>query len=261
MAIYRTAKKGNFSQFDNALINNTYMSMKATMLLLKMLSKPSDWKFTVDGIVSICKEGKTAVMSAIAELEKFGHLKRYQVRKPNGQIGFEYDVYESPKSTPSESENKKPAVRKPQAKKQAMESPSRVSPHTENLSAAYYIYNKYKKTKKDNKKICESAISHLNALTGSAYKPTTRATVELIDGLVDDGFTEKEILCVIDKKFAEWNGTEWAWCLRPSTLFGKKFEDYLNAPARTSSQEVGECGIKIHVPETPNPMSKFMSIH
>ena len=125
-------------------------------------------------------------------------------------------------------------------------------------TACYYEKNK------DNK-ICESVISHLNALTGSAYKPTSRANRELIDGLVSEGFTEAEIITVIDKKYTEWSGTDWAWCLRPSTLFGQRFEGYLNAPPRpkTSSQEAqyGACGIRIQTPAVENPMAKFMSVH
>ena len=33
---------------------------------------------------------------------------------------------------------------------------------------------------------------------------------------------------VIDNKCADWKGTEWEKYLRPATLFGTKFESYLN---------------------------------
>ena len=106
-------------------------------------------------------------------------------------------------------------------------------------------------------------ISHLNALIGSAYKPTSRANRELIDGLVSEGFTEAEIITVIDKKYTEWSGTDWAWCLRPSTLFGQRFEGYLNAPPRpkTSSQEAqyGACGVRIQTPPANDPLAAFLT--
>lgn len=89
-------------------------------------------------------------------------------------------------------------------------------------TACYYEKNK-------NNKICENVIRYLNALVGSAYKPTSRANRELIDGLVSEGFTETEIITVIDKKYAEWHGTEWEKFLRPRTLFGQKFETYFNS--------------------------------
>lgn len=270
MAIYRTAKTSNYTPFDNEFIRNTYMSMKATMLLLKMLSMKKDWSFTIEGLVTICKEGKTAIKSAIAELEKFGHLHRRQSRKENGQIEYVYDVYENPKDVPQTDEelNKEPdepVVTKPQAKKQPPEKPSKVSPQTENLSTVYYYKEKNKKEKNKNNKICENVISHLNALTGSAYKPTSRANMELINGLISDGFTESEIITVIDKKYDEWSETDWAWCLRPATLFGKKFEGYLNSPARPKtspqSEKYGACGVKIQSPPENDPMLAFMSIH
>lgn len=265
MAIYRTAKTANYTPFDNELIRNTYMSMKATMLLLKMLSMKKDWSFTIDGLTAICKEGKTAIKSAIAELIKFGHLHRRQSRKVNGQIEYVYDVYENPKDAPppdEEEPNKesdKPVVTEPQAKKQAQEKPSKVSPQTENHSTVYYYKEKNKKEENKNNKICEAVILHLNALTGSDYKPTSRTNRELINGLISDGFTEKEIITVIDKKYAEWNGTDWAWCLRPLTLFGKKFESYLNSPVRPKTS--GACGVKIQSPPENDPMLAFMSIH
>lgn len=238
MAIYKTAKKGNFSQFDNALINNTYMSLKATMLLMKMLSKPKDWHFTIDGIVAMCKEGRTAVLSAIAELEKHGHLKRKQVRKPNGQIDSDYDVYERPEQS-EELHTEKPAEEKPQAKKQPAEKPMRVSPQTENLSTAYHIYNKNiekqknntnkKNTKKHGTEFYEEIVEYLNSKTGYAYKHTNWDTQKLIDGLTDSGYTKDDIKSVIDKKCDEWLGTEWEKFLRPCTLFGQKFETYFNS--------------------------------
>lgn len=117
-------------------------------------------------------------------------------------------------------------------------------------TACYYEKNK------DNK-ICESVISHLNSLIGSAYKPTSRANMELIDGLVSEGFTEAEIITVIDKKYAEWHGTDWAWCLRPSTLFGQRFEGYLNAPPRPKN--LGK-NIPQITPEREAELDKYLDL-
>ena len=262
MAVYRANKHSGYTQISNELINNTYLSSKATMLLIKMLSKPKDWHFTIDGLVDMCKEGRTAVKSALKELEDAGHVFQKRYQKANGQIDYDYDVYEV-------RQEERPAEDNPQVKKQTAEKPTARKPQTENHPTAYYYNTKNEKTNNEEQiqdnKICESVISHLNALIGSAYKPTSRANRELIDGLVSEGFTEAEIITVIDKKYAEWHGTDWAWCLRPSTLFGQKFECYLNAPPRpkTSSQEAqyGACGVRIQTPTVENPMAKFMSVH
>jgi hypothetical protein len=46
------------------------------------------------------------------------------------------------------------------------------------------------------------------------------------------GFSLSDFQTVIDKKVSEWKGTDMEQYLRPSTLFGTKFESYLNAPGK-----------------------------
>jgi uncharacterized phage protein (TIGR02220 family) len=93
---------------------------------------------------------------------------------------------------------------------------------------------KEKNEKKDKNYIYSRAthdiIQHLNERTGSQYKPTTKKTKELIQARMNEGFTVEDFKTVIDKKCVEWMNTEWQEYLRPVTLFGTKFESYLNAP-------------------------------
>lgn len=71
-------------------------------------------------------------------------------------------------------------------------------------------------------------IDYLNKKLDSNYRYNNKKTTELIKARINQGFTEEDFYKVIDKKFNEWNDTEMATYLRPSTLFGTKFEDYLN---------------------------------
>lgn len=79
--------------------------------------------------------------------------------------------------------------------------------------------------------LSEKIISYLNEKTGSRYSADSKSTAKKILGLIDEGYTEADMKTVIDKKCADWlyddNMREQ---LRPSTLFGAKFEEYLNAP-------------------------------
>ena len=50
----------------------------------------------------------------------------------------------------------------------------------------------------------------------------------MIHARCEEGFTVDDFKKVIDKKCAEWMGTDWEKYLRPETLFGTKFEGYLN---------------------------------
>lgn len=82
----------------------------------------------------------------------------------------------------------------------------------------------------DNEKI-SNIIEHLNARAGTNYRTASKATQEHIKGRLAEGYTEEDFFTVIDKKCAEWRGTEMEKYLRPSTLFNReKFENYLNAP-------------------------------
>lgn len=72
-------------------------------------------------------------------------------------------------------------------------------------------------------------ISHLNQVVGSKYRPKSEKTKTLIKARLSEGFTVQDFKTVIDKKFAEWGSEEkWSRFLRPETLFGTKFEGYLN---------------------------------
>ena len=73
------------------------MSLKAKGLLSLMLSLPDSWNYSVSGLVTLSKDGKDSVMSALAELEEFGYLSRERLTNSKGQFsGIEYNIYEEP---------------------------------------------------------------------------------------------------------------------------------------------------------------------
>jgi uncharacterized phage protein (TIGR02220 family) len=71
-------------------------------------------------------------------------------------------------------------------------------------------------------------IDYLNLKNNSNYRYTTKTTKEKIKARLNDGFTLEDFKMVIDKKVEEWTGTNMEQYLRPETLFGTKFESYLN---------------------------------
>lgn len=78
--------------------------------------------------------------------------------------------------------------------------------------------------------LSSSLISYLNKLSGGKYKPT-KETTKRIGSLLAEGYTEADMRGVIDKKVAEWKDSpKMKGYLRPSTLFGDKFEEYVSAP-------------------------------
>ena len=77
-----------------------------------------------------------------------------------------------------------------------------------------------------------AVIDYLNIKTGAKYLSTSRDTRKLIRERCDEGFKYEDFMKVIDKKVQEWKGTDYEKFLRPSTLFGTKFESYLNQQGR-----------------------------
>jgi uncharacterized phage protein (TIGR02220 family) len=86
-----------------------------------------------------------------------------------------------------------------------------------------------KKDKESNKNnIYSPVIDYLNSKCSTSYKATSSKTKTCIDARVNEGFTLEDFQKVIDIKSAEWLNTDMQKYLRPETLFGNKFESYLN---------------------------------
>ena len=78
-------------------------------------------------------------------------------------------------------------------------------------------------------KAANEIISCLNEKTKKHYKANTPKTVRLIRARLKEGFTVEDFKAVIEKKCDDWLGNEkMERYLRPETLFGTKFEGYLN---------------------------------
>lgn len=114
----------------------------------------------------------------------------------------------------------------------------RIRPHTKDTKAKEKekANAKAKEKKIDNALLAQAAtqiIGRLNEQTGANYRPESKATQTKIHARLAEGYTVEDFVAVIDKKCAEWlNDPKMRAYLRPETLFGPKFEGYLNAPER-----------------------------
>lgn len=90
-------------------------------------------------------------------------------------------------------------------------------------------YQDDKKKVSSVKEVAGEIIDYLNEKARTKYRATTAKTQSLIRARLSEGFVVGDFKTVIDKKCAEWQGTEWEKFIRPETLFGTKFEGYLNA--------------------------------
>lgn len=87
----------------------------------------------------------------------------------------------------------------------------------------------YKEVKIKKEIPYKEIVDYLNFKIDTHYKSTTEKTQKVINARFNEGFTLEDFKKVIDIKTKEWlSDKDMCKYLRPETLFGTKFESYLN---------------------------------
>ena len=116
----------------------------------------------------------------------------------------------------------------------------------QNIEEGYSKYLKENNTSINNtsnkkeiykeREICKRVIDRLNELNNTRYSATSDNTLKFIKGRLNDGYTEEDLLLVVEKMSYLWhqpNEKDMTPYLRPSTLFRPtNFENYLNMPVK-----------------------------
>lgn len=93
-------------------------------------------------------------------------------------------------------------------------------------------------------------VGSLNAKAGTAYRSDGRKTRSLIAARWREGFRLADFNAVIDAKCAEWRGDpSMSRYLRPETLFGTKFEGYLQTAPIAAEAKAGSSLSASHRPD------------
>ena len=95
------------------------------------------------------------------------------------------------------------------------------------------------KKKENNNNIYSLVIDYLNKKASTNYRASTKNTQSFINARVKEGYAVEDFKKVIDSKSREWLGTDFEKYLRPATLFGTKFENYLNEANKKTPIAVG----------------------
>lgn len=241
MATFRTIKEsGDFVTVHKAFVFDNELSAKAKGILLYFLSRPDNWQIYTSEVVKHMNDGQKSINSGIQELIKSKYVHRIQKRTGNGIFnGYEYLVYEKPTEMPfSEnglsangfSENGKPENRKGQTTNN-----NSTNNDLTNIDSTYIDENIL--SGNPTAYPYKDVIDYLNQRTGKNYKSTTKKNQTVIRARTDEGFSLDNFKRVIDNKVAEWKGTNMEKYLRPETLFGTKFEGYLNQELQPSGMD------------------------
>ena len=82
-------------------------------------------------------------------------------------------------------------------------------------------------------------VDYLNQKANTKYRSSGSKTKSLIKARINEGFSLDDFKTVIEKKAKEWSGTTMEKYLRPETLFGTKFEGYLNEKQSANQRQIG----------------------
>ena len=221
MSVIKVEKNKNYTVMSNYHLKEQDMSLKAKGLLSVILSLPEDWNYSIAGLVAICKENETSIKSTLEELKQFGYLKVIK-KMPNetssGRIEYEYIIYE-----------KKQDIEKQEVENLGVEVlgvENQGQLNTNKLSTNELNTNNYK-----------YIVDFLNSEANTNYRHTTNKTQSLIRARMKEGFTLEDFKQVISNKCNEWKGTDFEKYLRPETLFGTKFESYLNSKTKNNNKD------------------------
>lgn len=139
MAIMRIHKSKNYSIVSNLLLDNTVLSEGATLLLLRMLRKPDDWKFSVQKLAEEYSLNKNKISRYFSELKEHKFLQIQQI-KTSKCFEYTYHIYEIPSDCYYDEEGR---IRQRDTKKEVVLNRYVTSLQTDRTSHACAILGKY----------------------------------------------------------------------------------------------------------------------
>ena len=223
----RVKKDGNFTMISNKLLRNKELPNKLLGFLLKVLSLPDYWHFSMPGLKAICREGKTAVHNAVNKLIDMGYLVRTKLlsnESIHNHFEYVYSFFDDPISKEEadelEAETRRKAItvreggraksvvsstgEKQEVENPYLETPSAVSPLPENQGQS----NTKKKIQK------KSLLCDKSSIIPSPAKQQVfnNRTVENSDDGVTDGYNADEYEYyteVVKRNISYWSLGDW----------------------------------------------------
>jgi len=179
----------------------------------KFKTEPGQFITSLDSIVVDCGKGISIqnVRSSLKRFEKLGFLTNESTKTGRLITIANWALYQPKEDNPT----KQPTKTQQRGNKE-------VTPKEEG-----------NKDNKDNN-VIKDIVDFLNLKADTNFRHTTSKTVTLINSRIKDGFNVDDFKKVITVKCNEWLNTEHSKYLRPETLFGNKFESYLNQKGEQS---------------------------
>lgn len=231
MAIKRVKVDSGYTIMNNAAFKDDRLSAKSKGLMAYMLTLPDDWTFYETELQKHFTDGRDSIRKGLRELQDAGYLVKEQARKNDGKFSSpDWLLYDTAQVTDI------PSTEKPSTEKPSAENPTLLSTNsTKNLNTQNTNNIKPLSSKPDRIPYKE-IIDYLNEKAGKQFK-NVDTHKKLIRARWSDKYTVDDFKRVIDTKVAEWGKTDMAKYIQPSTLFGTKFDQYLNQPSKVRQPE------------------------
>lgn len=238
--IFRHMKRSHFSIIHNEVVRRSDISWKAKGIMVYILSLPDDWVIYLEEVAKHATDGMSSFRTGWDELKAKGYVKRSPIREKGKIVAWRTEVFESVGNV--DISTFPPHVDFQQVEK----------PHVENrkllsTDITKDLYNKdivvsrndnVSENKQSEKQIDE-IVDYLNKVSGKQFRKTTKNTRSKVRARMAEGFSVDDFKSVIDVKSKQWlNDGQMEKYLRPETLFGNRFESYLNeAPKKKEKQK------------------------
>ena len=99
MSVIRVVKSDNFTILINDTLRDERLSLEATGLLVRLLSRPSDWMVRFEALRRESRVGRDKLRRILQELSRTGYLVRRRVRRRNGKFLWLTEVHEAPQTS------------------------------------------------------------------------------------------------------------------------------------------------------------------
>lgn len=239
--------RGNYTNTDNTLVRDDTLHWGPRGLFNYMWSQADGWQFYVKELVKHSPGGETELRNYLNELEEHGYLKRTPRHDNEGKFGgmdwilSDVGGLNRHAGNPDDgetSQNPGKVTRTPSYGQTVERSNRRtVNLTLSNNNNKNYQYKEISNKRKEKNSPAQSTephipykeiIDYLNYKTKAHYKASSKVNQRLIKARFKEGYTLEDFKTVINNKAFEWQHSDMWKYMRPSTLFGSHFDDYLN---------------------------------
>lgn len=204
MIVKINKRENPFAQIDKGILRDKRLSYKARGLAAYLFSHESGWQVRMKDLVDGSdKDGIDAIRAAMKELQAVGYAFLRANRNSDGKVyGKCWELHETTEigeipTSGKTDDGKTPTINNKDT----------------------FIYSR--------------VVKILNEQAGTKYRASSKKTQSLINARAKEGATTEDFQKVIRHMVAKWgNDAKMAQYLRPETLFGTKFEGYLNDAIR-----------------------------